>query len=308
VTHEREQVLPQRNDKPRAQRVRRWLRRVLLFAPMLLGAWFGLGFATAWAASMPWSVDVDENLVAGKNSESVELRARDGVVVRGWLLPPKVASRGAVVLAAGIRGNRVAVLRRARFYVDEGFTALLVDLRGTGESDPERISMGWHEALDLLAARDLLRARGHARVGAHGVSLGGAAATLTAQRASDTLVWDFLVVEQCYTNLSEALAARFPLLPFAAIWPVQWWGEWLLDLDADDVDCVAALRRHAEPTLLVQGSDDELVGENALQRLFDASAANVKRRHVVDGAGHDDLWPRGGDALKGALRAFLDAL
>lgn len=287
---------------PPARPARR--HRLLRLAGLGLLGWWLVGFAAAWLATRPHPSQVpalDE--LAGTRIEPVATTTRDGVPVRGWLLD-KSHGRRCVVLAAGIHGNRLAMLTRAEWYLTHGWSTLLVDLRGTGESAPERVSMGYHEALDLCAWHALLRERGFAAIGMHGQSLGAAAATYTAARASPPPAWHFVVLEACYRDIDAALQARLPWLPSWTLWPLRVASEWLLAVDADDLSPVHAIAQLDAPTLIACGSDDAKVGADAAQMLFAASPARDKQLVTIPGVGHADLW-RAGPALPRALQAFL---
>ena len=286
---------------------RRPLRRWLLLGGGLLAVWLGAGLAGALLLTSPnprpaaplreW---------AGRPIEPVATVTGDGVAVRGWWIGSADPSR-AVVLAAGIRGNRHSLLSRATWYLEHGWSVLAVDLRGTGESEPRRIAMGWHEALDLLAWREFLRQRGTDRVGVHGQSLGAAAAAYTAVRGNGPPDWHFAVLEACYRDIDAALAARLPLVPGPLLWPLRRSAEWLLSVAADELSPERAVRRLSAPTLFVCGELDHKVGPQAVEALFAASAAVHKDRCIVQGLGHVDLWSAAGQPVQQAMARFLAA-
>lgn len=246
----------------------------------------------AWLVTRPWPRAVDARTDLGGHAvEPVGVQARDGAALRGWLV--RAGAEGAarcVVLAAGIRGNRRAMLPRAEWWLAHGWSTLLVDLRGTGESAPERVSFGWGESLDLCAWHAFLGTRGFTAIGVHGQSLGAAAAVYTAVRGEPPPPWRFVVLEACYANLREALAARLPWLPTPFTWPMVVAAEQLLDVDVDRLDPVAAITALHAPTLLVCGGADPWVGPDGNARLFAASGAVTKRSVTIAGLAHVDLW------------------
>lgn len=281
-------------------------RRAWLAAFVLaLVGWLGAGALGAHLltrgrpATMPtWTTFAERPL------ENVATRTDDGVTVRGWLARA-ADEHGCVVLAPGIRGNRLAMLERARWYLARGWSTLLVDLRGNGESDAARVAMGWNEALDLAAWAAFARGRGFAKVAVHGQSLGAAAAVYSASRAPAT-AWHFVVLEACYRDVHAALAARLPWLPAASTWPLLAACEWLLGVDAAQLAPVAAIAALRAPTLLACGDADVKVGPDATAALLAACGAACKERCDVPGAGHVDLWAAG-DTFRAHLAAFVAA-
>lgn len=278
-------------------------RRIALVIGSVTAAWWALGLLTVIVATAPVNAPIPPRTqLHGRPVEDVTTTTADGVAVRGWLVRATATEIGCVVLAPGVRGNRLAMIDRAAWHLDHGWSVLLVDLRGNGASAPARITMGFAEARDLVAWHAFLRSRGFARVGVHGVSLGAAAIAF----AGDT-PWDFAVLESCYRDLDAALAARLPWvpLPTIAFWPVRRWADWLLALPwhrLRPVDAIASLRC---PTLLLCGADDEKVGPDALAALLAACAAERKRAVPIPGAVHEDLWLRDRDRCAAALADFL---
>lgn len=274
----------------------------------MFAAWWGVGLLGAILVTRSWNVPIPARTeLAGRSVENVAATARDGVTSRGWLVRAATDSPRCVVFAAGIRGNRCAMAERAEWYLANGWSALLVDLRGTGESDVARITMGFDESLDLVGWHDFLRARGFTTIGAHGQSLGAAAVVYTAARTSPPLRWSFVVLESCYRDIDGALAARLPFVPFAnaLTWPMSCCAEWLTGVPAANLRPVDAIRSLDAPLLLLCGSDDTKVGANAAADLCDASPANEKRAVTIDGLGHVDLWRSAGERLRAELATFL---
>ena len=263
--------------------------------------WWGVGFAAAVIATAPRPASIPSVPDSLAGGETVTTRSSDGVTLHGWFVAGRDAAT-CVVLAAGIRGNRTAMVSRAVFHRERGASVLLVDLRGTGTSDPERIGLGYHEALDLVAWHAFLRARNVTAIGVHGQSLGAAAAVYTAVRGAPE--WQFVVLEACYADVREALAARVPFVPPFLLWPMVCSAEWLLGVDADELVPERAIAALRAPTLVVQGERDEKVGPRAHERLFAASPAAHKATCVVPKVGHVDLWGQGG-RVQAAITAFL---
>lgn len=115
----------------------------------------------------------------GLTPERVGLRAVDGLdPVAFWVHASDPTT--VVVFASGTHGPSVtAFFGHAAMLAEAGHASLLVELRARGESQGERIGLGYDEVLDLQAAVEHVQARpAHAGmpIVAFGLSLGGATA------------------------------------------------------------------------------------------------------------------------------------
>jgi dienelactone hydrolase len=281
--------------------------RAAALATVALLAWIAAGLASADRATAPHprAIGPLPSFDAGVDVTDAVTVTPDGVQVRGWLATAANGRDRCVVLVPGIRGNRLGMLDRARWYLAHGWSALLVDLRGTGASERTRISFGWHEANDLAAWHAWLRAHGFTRVAAHGQSLGAAAVVYTT-RVAPPPPWEFAVLEACYGDVDGALANRLPWVPLprVTLWPLRAFAEWLAAVDADDLRPRTAIAALRAPTLLACGDRDDKVGAGVSDALLAASGAADKRLVLVPGTGHHDLWSAG-PTLRDALAPFL---
>ncbi|MEM9772452.1 MAG: alpha/beta fold hydrolase, partial [Cyanobacteria bacterium P01_D01_bin.73] len=135
----------------------------------------------------------------GLDYENVEFNARDGVTLRGWLIK---GGTGKVIVQShfGVQCNRggwspkgkglitpwkedIKFLRQAQYLSERGYSVLMYDLRGHGDSDLGTIpwvSWGPEEAKDVLAAVDFVSGRPEfddARVGLLSICMGSASTT-----------------------------------------------------------------------------------------------------------------------------------
>lgn len=84
-------------------------------------------------------------------------RSLDGTFLEAWLLPqPK--PRAVVALFHGYGANKGDLLREGREFLWMGLEVLLVDFRGSGGSEGDETSIGFHEAQDVRAAVRYARA------------------------------------------------------------------------------------------------------------------------------------------------------
>lgn len=81
----------------------------------------------------------------------VQFPSASGTTIRGWLIQGNKGS-GVIVLMHGVRANRLSMLGRARFLSQAGYSVLLFDFQGHGESTGQHITFGYLESKDAQAA------------------------------------------------------------------------------------------------------------------------------------------------------------
>jgi dienelactone hydrolase len=226
----------------------------------------------------------------GLDYESVTLRTADEVELAGWFLP---GSNGAgVVVLHGAGSTRSAVLRHAAVLVDAGYSALLVDARGHGDSGGTAMDLGWYGDLDAAAATAFLRHRpgiDRDRIGLVGMSMGGEEAIGAA--ASDPSVR--AVVAEGATGRRAADKAWYS---DAYGWR-GWLQEWFETVQYGVVDLLTeasppialrtAVERAADTRFLLITAGEVADEARAAAHIRDAAPDRVAL-WTVEGAGHTD--------------------
>jgi len=66
--------------------------------------------------------------------QEVSIEAADGIVLQAWFFRPDKANGDSVILLHGIADNRQGMLGFAELFLSHGYSVLLPDSRGQGES------------------------------------------------------------------------------------------------------------------------------------------------------------------------------
>ena len=253
-----------------------------------IGALVG-GAATAWllGSQLVRPVNRPVPLPAGFPAQVVSLPG-PGHAIAGWWLDQGERSP-VVLLLHAIRADRSSMLSRARLLSGHGFSVLLIDLQGHGETPGTAITLGARESTDVHAALGWLKGTAPGRrIGVIGCSLGGAAVLLAPQPAG----FDAVVLEAVYPRVAGAIENRIrirlgPLAPVLAplllvqlpprlhVWP-------------RDLEPIRSIARLGSPVLVVAGSHDQHTPLGESEELFRA-ATPPKRLWVVSGARHQDF-------------------
>jgi pimeloyl-ACP methyl ester carboxylesterase len=217
--------------------------------------------------------------------ERVALDRADAPELVGWVADRK-GSCGAIVLLHGRGANRMAMLQRAKMLFDAGYSVILFDLSGHGESGGTIQGFGYTEGQD--AARILAYARQHfpgQKVGALGSSLGAASLVFAAPGA----LADAYVLEQLYATLRETTAWRMPFRFLRGLQADVLLAQLQLRLGfgAYDVRPVDRIGKIGKPLILLAGSADPFIDRDQVAALQAAAARSPLA--WFEGAGHVDL-------------------
>ncbi len=238
------------------------------------------------------------------HAEVVRFPSGSGASLAAWAAEG-VPGGGAIVLLHGIRSSRDALRDRAVLFHDAGYAVLAVDLQAHGESTGDRITLGYHERLDAVAAVAEARHRFPGeRVGAVGISLGGAAVAL----AGEHLDADAVVLESVYADIESATENRLrrwlgplgpPLAPLLLRSMPARTGARPADLRPAE-----AIGRLDAPVLIVAGTRDRLTRPADSWRLYQA-AHRPKALWWVDGGKHEDYLALAPSAYRTRVLGFL---
>jgi alpha-beta hydrolase superfamily lysophospholipase len=141
--------------------------------------------------------------------ENIELTTLDDITLTAWFIPAPEPNGAALVLAHGHGGNRSALLPNAEILTRNGYSLLLLDLRGHGQSDGDLVTYGFLESQDVLAAVEYLARRSEIdrdQIGLLGQSLGGAAVIHAGAQSEIPRV---LVIESTFHSLPAAIDDAF---------------------------------------------------------------------------------------------------
>ena len=249
--------------------------------------------------------------VADLPAESVAFTASDGVPLAGsYVALP--APRGIFVLVHGFKTDRREMADRAAMLVREGFSVLLYDSRGCGESGGV-FGVGATEDRDIVGAVSFLRSEakpGAEHVFVLGISLGAGDALLAT--AEDERIQG-VIADSAWADERVQLARMssvpigplaIPVLPYEPALVA-----WLIDGRLED-----ARPRDAVPRIgprwiefIHSADDDNATTPLAEVRSMLASAGPNADLWVVARGGHAGAFAAEPDTYRSEIRAFLGA-
>lgn len=222
----------------------------------------------------------------GVDAEDVAFTASDGTRLAGWWLDRPGSDR-VVICCHGHRGTKADMLGLGPGLWHAGFSVLIFDFRGNGDSADGPQSLAHYEQRDLEAAIDLVaERRPDAEIDVAGFSMGAAVAILVAARDQRVrrVVADSSFADMHGVVAAAALGMRLPPVPLVSL--VSLVTRLAYGYGFHEVQPVEAVDAIApRPLLLVHGSRDSTIPVDHARRLADAAGPG-SRLVLVDGVEH----------------------
>lgn len=232
-------------------------------------------------------------VLTGVAGEDVFLTTPDGTRIHGWWHEAGPGAPAVLHLHgnAGNIGGRTPI---AAGFLRHGISVFMLDYRGYGRSQGKPVEEGVYEDARTALAWVEERA-GPGGVVLHGASLGGAVA---ARLASERPHVAGLILESTFTSLEEMAGVAYPFLPTFL--------RGRLGGQFDTLSLIPGLRM---PILLIHGSADTLIPVEMGRVLHRAAADRASGTRAewfeVQGAGHNDVFPTGGETYVRRMADFV---
>jgi uncharacterized protein len=221
--------------------------------------------------------------------EDFNVKARDGVLLRGWKVRAAQPNGNWVLLFHGVADNRIGVLEHALILLPAGYNVVMMDARAHGESEGVMATYGWIERYDTQAIVDALETAEHPRhLFALGESMG---AGIALQSAAVEPRIEAVVAEASFASLREAsydyAGLRWsPLLGKTLFAPGTWTmiyrAEHIANLPAAEVSPVKAVAERAFPMLLICDGADVALPCRHTKMVYDAAIGRKEMWMVSD--------------------------
>jgi pimeloyl-ACP methyl ester carboxylesterase len=231
-----------------------------------------------------------------------------------WVLEPKAGTpiRGTILFLHGFMANHLQLQGAGEAVRKAGYRAVLVDLRGFGQSTGGHITFGVQDAHDMTQLVDHLQAEDLCgpTLGVYGTSYGAASAILYA--AADPRVTTVVAVAPFATIRDDVPSFSRNVLRGAGAWfsddnlnSIANIVSQVAKLDLDAARPIDAIAKSAARILLIHGDADTIIPHAASELLHAAAPGNSELLTVAD-RGHIDLCFDFKGELHGPTRNWFD--
>jgi pimeloyl-ACP methyl ester carboxylesterase len=258
--------------------------------------------------SNPRPADTESPAAHGLSFERHIIFVGENVTLGAWFVPHG-SPVGSVLFFHGYAASKSTLLPEAAAFHSRGYSALLVDFRGSADSSEAYTTVGYREADDVIAAVRYAETQlGLRSPVIYGRSM-GAAAVLRAI-ALTPLSARGLILEGVFDQMLTTVKQRFhamglPATPFAhllVLWGGLQFGFWAFTHNPS-----AYARRCSLPVLMLHGTDDPRATLAHARVVLEALAGD-KDLCQFEGAKHEALAITDGVRWEEAVDRFLQAV
>lgn len=205
-----------------------------------------------------------------------------------WWMPHPNANGKCAILIHGFADAKVGSIAWAPSFYALGYNVLALDLRAHGESDGAHSTAGYFERHDVRQVIDQLsveRPNDARQIVLFGASLGAAVALATAEliehdRPEGDERLAGLVLDSPFADYGRAAAAQVEMLgaPTTFVMPLATRiAQWISGARFDELDVPRMIRTVRAPIMVIESSDDILVGEHDVRAIADAMSSRASR-------------------------------
>lgn len=235
--------------------------------------------------------ELAEKWVENINNRKVELKAKDGITLRGTeYLVDEQTNKWAIILH-GYRSTPDSVTSIGMHFSEEGYNVLIPSMRACSESDGEYIGMGWLDKDDLQCWINLIiKQNENAEIILHGSSMGAATVLMASGDDLPTNV-KAIVADSGYTSVWDIFAsetkARFNLPTFPILNMFEIVANVRANYDIKEASALEQVKNSKTPILFIHGDADDFVPEYMCEELYEAANC-TKDKLIIHDAGHTD--------------------
>jgi fermentation-respiration switch protein FrsA (DUF1100 family) len=236
---------------------------------------------------MPWVVgkriEQEQHVSTdyGIESERITLKTDDGLAIAAWRTRAK-QSNGTVIILSGIENPSVtAYFGFARMFAENGWDALLIEMRARSESEGTEIGLGLTEWLDVKAGVDFLTQDAAVKdlpIVAMGTSMGGSVAITAAGELPEI---DAVISLSAFANITDLIVhfmANAGVPRFLAVADIPFLYEYLgfhYGFDKLKYSSLNGISKLGErPILMMHSTGDTQVPYSEFEKLLEGAEKN----------------------------------
>lgn len=261
--------------------------------------------ALLFGVKVPKSKTVDSLSI---EHETVYLYTKkEAITIEAWYAKhPK--EKGSIALFHGHVTSKSAIIPEAEAFYNMGYSVLLVDFRGHGNSDANYTTIGYKESEEVKLAYEFLAQKTDKKIILWGTSMGAAAITSAFDKGF--VKPDGVILEQPFGSLLEAVEGRvkmmgLPTQPLSTM--LTFWGGVETGIYAFDLKPKEYAKEINCPVLLQAGKLDKRVSLQEIDAIFE-NIPTQKQKVIYETAHHQSLLKKEPEKWLESIKSFEELL
>jgi len=204
-----------------------------------------------------------------------------------WLIKTE-NSKGTIILFHGYGAEKSSMIDKSNEFTKLGFSTMLVDFMGSGNSEGNQTTIGYKEAQEVNTVFDYLTQSGEKNIYLFGTSMGAVAIM---KCINDNKIKPKGIIIECpFGSMYETVCARFkkmnaPTFPMAGI--LVFWGGIENGFWGFNHNPTAYAKNINCPTLLLYGEKDKSVSRKEIDEIY-TNLNGLKKLHIYKNTGHEN--------------------
>jgi uncharacterized protein len=219
------------------------------------------------------------------------IKLKSNKEIECWLIKIE-KSKGTVLLFHGYGGEKSQLIEKSDAFIKLGFSTMLVDFMGSGNSEGNQTTIGYKESEEVKSAFDYIKQTGENNIILFGTSMGAVAIMKCIN--DDQIKPKGIILECPFGSMYQTVLARFKrvnaptfLMPrMLLFWGGIQNGFWGFNHNpttyAKSITC---------PTLLLYGEKDKSVSRKEIDEIY-ANLKGAKKINIYKNTGHENYLIR----------------
>lgn len=266
---------------------------------------------TDWNQHMPFIEKRKEALLAQPH-EDVFIKSGDGLKLHATYFPGKQEGKIVICFHGYTSEGMKDYIGLSGYYLERGYSMLLVDERAHGQSEGTYIGFGCKDRWDALKWIEwVIQTCGEqVQILLHGTSMGGATVLMTSGLLLPGQVKG--IISDCaftspkyvFTHVLHSMyhLPAFPLIPIT-----DWINKKQAGYGMDECNAAREVRKAKVPILMIHGEADTFVPVSMCQEIYN-NCASPKKLLVVPGAAHAESYYKDTENYEKALDEFTGGI
>ncbi|MBF4516265.1 alpha/beta hydrolase [Flavobacterium sp. ANB] len=197
-------------------------------------------------------------------------------------------SKGTVILFHGYGGEKSLMIEKSDEFIKLGFSTMLVDFMGSGNSEGNQTTIGYKEAEEVKTTFDYMKQQGEKNIYLFGTSMGAVAIMKCIN--DDNIKPKGIIIECPFGSMYETVLARFkrvnaPTFPMASM--LLFWGGIENGFWGFSHNPTVYAKSINSPTLLLYGEKDKSVSRKEIDEIYN-NLKGSKKLNVYKNTGHEN--------------------